>query len=178
MDGSGSERVKPLVSSVREYRWIGLAYLVAGAVLGSIAVLVGPLTGVLFSLAFFGVCFGAAMYFLVIRRNVASGIELLTAPPTTEREARHATVRRVGLDVALATGALLILIFLFGRAPFASGALLGMGGALLAMSYWLENWQREKSALVLREPRIRWRGGGIADRGDFYVVEVPSERIE
>lgn len=176
MEGRGAERVKPLVSALLEYRSIGLAYLAVGAAFGFLAVAVESLPRALFSLAFFGVFFGAGMYLFVVRRNVAAAVESPPPPPTTDREARGATVRRVVLDVALTSGALMIVVLVFGRAGFASGASLGMGGALTATSYWLEHWQRERSALVLREPRIRWAGGGIADRRDFYVVESSDER--
>lgn len=173
MEGRGSE-AKPLVSPVREYRWIGLACLATGAAFGVVAVFVESPPRALFSLAFFGVFFGAAMHLFVVRRNVAAAVQSLPPPPTPDREARGATVRRVLLDTAMTSGALALVVLAFGRPGFAGGAALGMGAALLATSRWLEKWQRDRSALVLREPRIRWGGGGIADRRDFYGVESPG----
>jgi hypothetical protein len=173
MEGRGAEEVKPLVSAAWEYRSIGLGYLAVGIAFGFVAVLVEPPLRALFSLSFCAVFFGAAMYLFAVRRNVAAAVESPLLPPTTEREARGATVRRVVLGMALTSGALMIVVLVFGRPAFAGGAALGMGGALISASHWLGRWQRDRSALVLREPRFRWSGGGIADQRDFYVVESP-----
>jgi hypothetical protein len=164
---------KPLVSPVREYRWIGLADLVVGTAFGVAALAVEPVPQALFSLAFFGISFGLAMHFVAVRRGVAAAVESLPAPPTAERESREATARRVILNLALTGVGLALVVLLFGRATFAAGAALGMGGALLVTSYWLESWQRQASVLILREPAT----GGVAAGSPTGVISMGSKRL-
>lgn len=174
MEGQYAEAIKPLVPAVFEYRLFAVGYLVVGVVFGVAAIAMESPPRALVSLAFFGVPFGAAMYYFVARQHVAAATRSPHPSPSTRREARGRTLSRIALDLALTSVGLAILVLLVGRPAMASGAALGMGGALIATTHWLARWQKERTLLMLREPRVRWGGGGIADKRDFYVVKAPG----
>lgn len=185
---------KPLASPVIEYRWDGIGMLVLGLAFGAVSVILGPALGAVALLGFFAPPFGAAMYLTVLRRGAREVVARADGPPpTTERETARATLRRVIRMLALQAAGMAAIVALFqliataggalASGAYASGAFLGMGGALIATSRWLRRWEEERSALLLREPRYRWRGDGqrgsswgrgMFDARDFYVVQRPG----
>jgi len=180
-----STELRPLVSPVLEYRWIGIAYLASGSGFGLFAVLAGSTLEALFTLLFFGSFFGAAMYLFTCQRNVIAAVESLGPPPTAARETRSATLLRIARDLSLTCALLVVLSLVSGRPDYAGGALLGMGGALLLTSAWLHRWQMANPGLLLREPRNRWTraedgsfGRGNMDRRDFYLAESSGENVD
>ncbi len=182
MIGRGDGRMRPLVSTVLECRWTGLAYIAGAVVFVYVALSTESLAKALFPLAVWGVGFGFFMYRLVIRKNVDAALEEPSPPPPiVDRETRVATARRVARELLLTCGGLALLTLIAARPAYAGGALLGMGAALIAISRRVEGWQAATSSVLWREPRYRWRraedgsfGGGNLDRRDFYVESAPN----
>jgi hypothetical protein len=189
MDDGGLEAqddAKVLVPAVAEYRCYGFGSLLAGLAFGVLAIAIDPFAKALFLTLFFGLFFGAGMFVFVLARM---GRQVLAAPivlSTHEPEEVGSMRRRVARMVVLQATGMLLLVAIGGlqgtvAAPFAGGAFLGMGVAVLAMSRRFERWEEAHACLLLREPRYRWRrdpqsgrrGGGIIDPRDFYVLARP-----
>ncbi len=194
MNKARRDSPKPLASAATEWRLLGNWLLVSGMLFGIAAVVIGPPLVALFLLCVFGAIWGASMYVLVVRRTArAAAVGASRTPITPERETVNETRRRTFRTAALMFGPLAIWIAAFPTiqvhhhavaftAPFASGAILGMGISLLVLSRWLRRWENEQAVCILREPHYRWnrhgekgwgRGRGMMDPQDFYVTRSP-----
>jgi hypothetical protein len=173
--------VRPLVSAVFEYRLMGRAMLLAGAVMVGVGALIesarDALVGLLVPLA----VVTPGMYLLIYRRFLRAAAENPPPAPTDARERRTVTVRRVAASTAppiIVAGTFAALTGL--PSPF--GALLiGNALAMLTATRSLAAWERANGPL-LREPRVRFnrpgsrgwaRGRGRMDPQDFYR-DTPS----
>ena len=147
---------------------MGLGYLSIGTALACVAM--ATKSGSLVGMAIIGLLTGAAMYWTVIRRNALPALEAPQSPPTAVRETRGATAFRLARWLTLVGAAGLALALLADRDTLVAGVVLGTGGSLLIASERLDRWQKERSLVVLCEPRTRWDSGtAFADRRDFYV---------
>jgi hypothetical protein len=175
-----------LARAVAEYRCYGFGSLLAGLAFGVLAIAIEPLAKVLFLVVFFGLLFGIGMFVFVLARMARRALAAVSALDSYEPEGTGPMRRRVARLLALQIAGMLLLVAIGGlrgtvAAPFAGGAFLGMGMALLAMSQRFRRWEKENACLLLRAPHYRWRrdpqsgrrGGGIIDPRDFYVLVRP-----
>lgn len=174
---------KLLAPAVAEYRCYGLGSLLGGIAFGVLAIVIGPFTESLLLIFFFGLPFGALMFVFVLARMGRRALAAPTVLSAYEPEGVGQMRRRAARLLAVQAAGMLVLIAIFlalqetPAAPFAAGAFLGMGLALLAMSRRFRRWEEEHTVWLLRAPRYRWRrepeggrrGGGIIDPRDFYV---------
>jgi hypothetical protein len=167
--------MRPLASLVREYRVLGLAALVQGALFAIVGPFEEGVGSAAFSTAWGCLGFGGLMYVFGFRRQVRREIERAVAAPIIARDRGGGTWRRAFLRIVMATLvdlAILLACFatgLLGRTPIWSmfgGIGLGMGLALLLCSRWLRGWERAHGEVLLIEP-VRgldaWRRRGSAD---------------
>jgi hypothetical protein len=168
--------MKPLRSPIREFRIRGAMDLVLALTVGVIAATEHRPVRVLFSVLVGAAIFGGGMYVVAYRRYLREAVRNpRQAPPDAACEAPASTWRRVavgglGLDVPL-----LAFAFVLRNPAILAGIAAGNGAALITLSRWVQRWQDEHGAELLREPRYRWRrsdkhrGRGILDSRDFYV---------
>jgi hypothetical protein len=179
-----SEGAALLTPAVTELRWHSTALLLAGLAFAAAAMVIGPPLSAALLLLFFGLLFGPTMYLLVVRRLAREAVDAASTPGAFEVEAKEVTLKRIAQMTALHAAGMVVLVLVFSlmsMAPlaisFASGGLLGMAGAMASASGLLRRWEQENAAILLREPRYRWRnpdgtrGGGILDPHDFFVSE-------
>lgn len=168
--------MKPLRSPIREFRIRGVMDLVLALAVGVIAATEHRPVRVLFSVLVGAAIFGGVMYVLVLRRymrDAALGAHQVASDAA--REAAASTWRRVTLGGLALDVPLLALILVLRNPAILAGIAAGNGAALITLSRWVQRWQDEHGAELLREPRYRWRrsdkhrGRGILDSRDFYV---------
>jgi hypothetical protein len=174
---------KLLTAAVAEYRCYGFGYVLSGVAFGFLAILIGPLAESLFLVVFFGLFFGPAMFVFVLARMGRRALAAPTALSSYRAEGVGPMRRRVARILFMQAAGMFVLMALLSglqkapAAPFAAGAFVGMGMALLAMSRQFRRWEEGHAAVLLRAPRYRWRreapggprGGGIMDPRDFYA---------
>ncbi|MBS1880690.1 MAG: hypothetical protein JST31_14360 [Actinobacteria bacterium] len=180
---TSEDGAEPLALAVLEFRWDGIALAIAGFLFGIAAVVAErPLRAVLI-LVFFAAPFGLMFYLVVIRKMVARAAAG-AAPLSDVRIEDVAAMRRRILrttGIQIAGGVVIALVATVEHIPglaIGGGALLGIGGGMLAASQWFAGWQEEQSATLFRRPAYRWRrdpktgrrGGGVMDPRDFFVL--------
>ena len=172
--------MRPLASPVRELR---TAALVQGAGCVVAIVLVALLdrasvVGALVLAALGAVIFGVAVWVAAYRRFLVDALaDPAPDPDGLARETPRRTLTRTlltTLPLVIVVGGMAILV------PGVAGVLLGNAVALAIMARGMRDWQLREGALLLREPRYRYRphppdgrtGRGFLDPVDFYRADL------
>jgi hypothetical protein len=172
--------MRPLASPVRELR-TAAAFHAGGCVLAVVLVAVLGRTSVVGAIvlaALGAVVFGVGVWVAAYRRFLE---DALAAPdPDPEGAAREAPARTVRRTLLTNLPVVVVVVLMALLVPGVAGVLLGNAVGLGLMARGMLEWQRREDALLLREPRYRYRpqppegraGRGFLDPVDFYRADL------